>query len=331
MSPDELAALARDTGQQLTADLLRAQTHSAGWADEEIGYALVTRAMDRALARLVTSGCLGKENQLPSGEFWAAAGELLDVSWLQHQARFKPRGYAGDFEMFQRFWRRQCCDHPLGRLFDRYFQGQAAVEAVRGRTELLAAAIVEHCLVCDSPRPFHVASVGCGAAIELALAAQALHAARPGQLRCTLLDLDGDALAHARLRLSPWLAGEQVVAVRENLYRLADQSRAVNLLGGVDFLCCSGLFDYLRDEPAQKMLAFFWQQLSPGGMLMVGNFSPHNPTRAYMEWLGNWYLLYRTAEDLVKLADWAGIPPANFAVSSERLGIDLFLEGRRVC
>ena len=328
-SPDTLAALASEVGERLASDLTCAEKLTSGWADEELGYALVARALDRSLRRLAATGCWGKENQLPSGEFWAATGQLLDVSWLQHRARFKPRGYAGDFEMFDRFWRRECCDHPLGRLFDRYFQAQAAVEAVRGRTELLAAAIVERCLVSDSRRPFRVVSVGCGPAIELVLAARALREVRPDQLQCTLLELDGDALTDARQRLAAWLDAERVVTLRENLYRMADKPRAADLFDGADFICCAGLFDYLPDEPAQKMLRFFWQRLASGGMFMVGNFAPHNPTRAYMEWIGNWYLLYRTADDLVNLARSAGIPQASFHISAERLGIDLFLEARR--
>lgn len=331
LSPDALAALAGAVGERLASELARAKKLTSGWAYEGIGYALVARALDRALSRLAASGCWDKQNQVPSGEFWNAAGELLDVSWLQHRARFKPRGYAGDFEMFDRFWRHECCNHPLGRLFDRYFQAQAAVEAVRGRTELLAAAIVERCLATDSQRPFRVVSIGCGPAIELELAAQALHAVRPDQLQCTLLELDDDALVHARQRLAAWLAAEQVVTLRENLYRLPDKPRAANLLEGADFLCCAGLFDYLPNEPAKKMLNFFWQRLAPGGMLMVGNFAPHNPTRAYMEWLGNWYLLYRTADDLANLARSAGVPEANFNVFAERLGIDLFIEAYRDC
>ncbi|HEX5498007.1 MAG TPA: hypothetical protein VFX03_02230, partial [Thermomicrobiales bacterium] len=49
------------------------------------------------------------------------------------------------------------------------------------------------------------------------------------------------------------------------------------------------------------------------------------PTRAYMEWIGNWYLIYRTSADLERLAAAAGIHPANFAIEAEKLGIDLFL------
>jgi hypothetical protein len=64
-------------------------------------------------------------------------------------------------------------------------------------------------------------------------------------------------------------------------------------------------------------------------MLLVGNFAPHCPTRAYMEWIGNWYLIYRTAADLEALAERAGIPASCRTIGAERLGMDLFLCARR--
>ena len=325
----ELAAVARETGERLVAELERAESLSAGWTDENLGYALLSCAMDRALSDLAATNCWGKDNQLPSGMFWAAAGRLLDVSWLQHRARFKPRGYAGDFEMFERFWQRQCVEHPLGRLFDRYFQGQAAVEAVRTRTEQLAAALVERRLTSPPDRPFHVVSVGCGPAIDIVLALEWLPAARRGQLRLTLLDLDQAALDHARQCLAPLIDSSQIVLLRENLYRLADKPRSADALNGADFLFCTGLFDYLPDDAAAKLLRLFWQRLSDVGTLVVGNFAPHNPTRAYMEWMGNWYLIYRTSAQLDELALAAGLPRGKITLGAERMGIDLFLTATR--
>ncbi|HEV3341343.1 MAG TPA: methyltransferase [Pirellulales bacterium] len=334
MSPDEVAALAREAGRRLVADVDRARALTSDWSAENLGAALISSAMDRALARLASTGCWGKDNQLASGEFWSVAGACLDVSWLQNRARFKPRGYAGDFEMFERFWQRQCCDHPLGRLFDRYFQAQAAVEAVRCRTEQVAAALVEHCLTSErlgrlGERPYHVVSVGCGPAIDVALALAALAAPWSNRLQVTLLDLDELALDHARQRVAAWLAPAQLVAVRENLYRLADRPSSAALLRDADYLICSGLFDYLPDEAAQELLRLFWDQLAPGGTLVVGNFAPHNPTRAYMEWIGNWYLIYRTADELARLAAGAGISQSSFSIGAERLGIDLFVVAER--
>jgi hypothetical protein len=328
MSADEVATLAREAAQRLVADLERARTLTSDWSNESLGLALVGSAMDRCLARLASTGCWDKDNQLPSGVFWSVAGPYLDVSWLQNRARFKPRGYAGDFEMFERFWRRQCCNHPLGRLFDRYFQAQAAVEAVRARTEQIAAALVDHCLTSQRD-PYHVVSVGCGPAIDVGLALDAFPAARRNRLQITLLDLDESALDHARQRLAGRLASQQIIAVRENLYRLADRPGSAALLREADCLICSGLFDYLPDDAAQKLLGLFWAQLATGGTLIVGNFAPHNPTRAYMEWIGNWYLIYRAADELARLAAAAGIPEACVSIGAERLGIDLFVVAER--
>lgn len=333
LSTDELTAVARVTGQRLVDDLQRADVLSLKWRDDKIGYPLLASAMNRALASLAATGCWGKDNQLPSGEFWAAAGSLLDVSWLQHRARFKPRGYAGDYEMFDRFWRRECSEHPLGRLFDHYFQGQAAVEAVRARTEQIAATLIEHCVASPPDRPYHIVSVGCGPAIDVQLAIDALPEARRRRLRITLLDLDESALDHARQRLSPVIDGSHVITLRENLFRLADKPRIADVLGGADFLFCSGLFDYLPDDAAEKMLRLFWRSLSDCGVLVVGNFAPHNPTRAYMEWLGNWYLIYRTAGQLEQLACSVGLSQSSYAIGAERMGVDLFLTatGKKLC
>ena len=72
-----------------------------------------------------------------------------------------------------------------------------------------------------------------------------------------------------------------------------------------------------------------WEGLRPGGMLLVGNFTPHHATRAFMEWFGHWYLLYRTPEQFEQLGLSAGIPRENFYIGAERIGADLFLVARK--
>jgi hypothetical protein len=96
-------------------------------------------------------------------------------------------------------------------------------------------------------------------------------------------------------------------------------------LAGADLIFCTGLFDYLDDPTAAEMLSVLWQQLGAGGQLRVFNFSPVNPTRAYMEWLGNWYLTYRTDSQMQSLAAAAGIPPECCAIGAEPLGVNLFV------
>ena len=148
-------------------------------------------------------------------------------------------------------------------------------------------------------------------------------------MRATLLDLDPAALEYARVRLEPLLPDGRLQLVRENLSRLASRPAAAKSLGQPDFLCCTGLFDYLPDEEAVAMLQLFWSRLAPLGAILVFNFSPRNPSRAYMEWVGNWYLIYRSRRQIAQLARQAAVPAACCSVEAEPLGVNLLLHIRK--
>ena len=130
----ELLANVRDIGRELVDSLL---AHAAPdqWQDNARSYAALEPAVSRALVRLSDLDLWGPQNRLPSNEFWSVAGDLLRHGDLLYHARVKPRGYAGDFEMLEKICFQTVCDHPLGRLLDRFFQNQHAPRAVRrGRT-----------------------------------------------------------------------------------------------------------------------------------------------------------------------------------------------------
>lgn len=343
-----LSSIVRGAAEDLVARLRRAETLTGGFRDDArlLADALVDAALSECTARLAETGVWGQANQLPSSELWQIAGPLLDVGVLEHCARFKPHGYAGDYEMLTRICEGFLCDDPLGRSLDRYFQNQAAPQAVRSRTDQTAAAIVAHCLQRDAGL-YRIVSVGSGPAIDLRRAVAMLPADRRRDVQIALLDLDPDALDFARQgfvdvsnrsernetggngKKHPLLPREAIRCHRANLFRLPKWSGSSDALGRPDVLVASGLFDYLDDGPATAMIAFFWRQLAPGGLLLVGNFAPHNPTRAYMEWIGNWYLTYRTPDQLERLGREAGIPPDCLKIGAERLGVDLFLIGRK--
>ncbi|MBA4018127.1 MAG: hypothetical protein C0483_13225 [Pirellula sp.] len=319
-SASDIEVAVRAAAEALVAEL-RMVEQSADQDDRQL---LVDGALDRCLAKLAAIGVVGKENQGPSQTLWKVAGDLLLRGDLQWRARSKPRGYAGDFEMQSDFWNRRECDDPLGRLFDRYFLRQQAVEAVRARMELVADAIAARCAA-SRDAEFHVVSIGSGPGIDMEQAALKLSTEDRSRLRFTLVDIDEQALDAARLRLEVVVAPAQVRTCRENLARLTRGRRGADTIAGCDVLVCSGLFDYLEEPEAAAMLRLFAAALRPGGALYAGNFAPHCTSRAYMEWIGNWYLIYRTADDMQRLAAAADLPAASTQIVAERTGADLFL------
>ncbi len=326
--PNGWLGYARSAAEQLVTDLDRARQFTGQWADTKLTEVLVDAALSASLHRLAETGCWGEANRLPSQEFWRVAGSLLELGSLQRHARLKPRGYAGDYQMLHWIWTDYCCDHPLGWAFDRYFQRQAAPQAVRCRTQQIAVALVAHCLQAEAPK-YRVVSVGSGPATDISQALAVLPENRRPSLQATLLDLDPEALEFSQRQVTPLLRPGALRCLRENLFRLPQNPNVENLLGTPDFLICSGLFDYVPDETATAMLRLFWRRLAEGGVLLVGNFAPHNPTRAYMEWIGNWYLTYRTGSDMERLAAGAGISQGRFSVGAEALGVNLILIVRK--
>ena len=261
---------------------------------------------------------------MPSGELWRIAGQLLKTGSLQYHARTKPRGYAGDYEMIARIVEKKSCTHPLGAAFDHFFLSQAAPQAVRHRTDLAAGAIAE-CFYRAGHEDYQVVSFGAGPAIDLERFLRLVPHGQRSAIGITLFDIDPEALDHAKSRLHTHLAAGQLVHHRENIFRMPERSTQQLVFPAAHFILCTGLFDYLSDVAASQMLAFLHRHLEPNGTLMVGNFAPHNPTRTYMEWIGNWYLIYRDAAALLRVADAAGIESDRRQVVAEPLGVNLFL------
>ena len=325
---DQAARMVAAAAAQLDSSLQSAKLATGDWQDEMLASALVEMAVADCLGRLTETGLWGPENRLPSHHLWKIAGPWLETGWLQRRAREKPLGYAGDYELLTRIVQEECISDPLGRLFDRYFQQQAAPMAVRNRTTLAAMLLATDCLA-KAPADYPVVGFGCGPGLEIRRGIEILPQEVRPRVEVTLLDLDAASLAAAAQSIAAVTTPDQVRVHRENLPRLAGHARATELIGCPQLLICLGLFDYLEADAAERLLRLFWDQLAPGGSLLVANFMPTHATRAYMEWIGNWYLTYRTLGQLEHLAERAGIPPDRRRIGVEATGSDLLLWARK--
>lgn len=79
---------------------------------------------------------------------------------------------------------------------------------------------------------------------------------------------------------------------QENLIYLALGRRQLNL-PPQDLVYSIGLIDYFNDQLVVK-LADAHQILRPGGRLVLGNFHPSNPSKAFMDYVLDWRLLHRS-------------------------------------
>ena len=88
---------------------------------------------------------------------------------------------------------------------------------------------------------------------------------------------------------------------------------------GFDLAYAAGLFDYLSDEVSCRLIERMLACLRPGGRLLIGNFTPVNWGRSYMEAFMDWHLIHRTLQQLRDLGRRAS---QRFEIALERVSTD---------
>jgi SAM-dependent methyltransferase len=86
----------------------------------------------------------------------------------------------------------------------------------------------------------------------------------------------------------------------------------------------AGLFDYFNDNLFKRTIRKLSKLLKPNGRMVIGNFSPDNPSHGYME-LCNWKLIHRSKQHLQQLARECGFHDRQIRIEQEPEGINLFL------
>lgn len=254
----------------------------------------------------------------------------LRESLFLRRAMDKPMGYAGDYEMMNMLYR----DHAEGSSFfawlmNAYGINVRAATAVRNRRTLLSEAIVEALEGSDSER-VRIASVGCGPAHEI----QRLLEQRPHlgkKLEIVLIDQEPRSIAFCERMLAPLIPATGVKAhvVKESIRKLIAHPSLQTALGTCDLIYSAGLFDYLDEKPFVHLAQTLLSSLSERGHLLIGNFATGQPSRWFMEYCSEWFLIHRTPEQLLSLGEAAGASRDAMSIMAEPAGINLFLDVRR--
>ena len=72
---------------------------------------------------------------------------------------------------------------------------------------------------------------------------------------------------------------------------------------GFDLIYAGALFDHANDHEASDLLDGLAQRLGPGGRLIIGNWTPENHGRGYMEGMMGWGVHHRREMDLERLSN----------------------------
>ena len=150
------------------------------------------------------------------------------------------------------------------------------------------------------------------------------------RLDVALIDQEDRVITFCERTLGPLAArsGMRLHLIRESVRRLLTSRQLSATLGKRDLIYSAGLFDYLNPRSFKALITSLYEALAPGGQLLVGNVATHNPTRWFMEYCLDWFLIHRSGAELLALAADLRPVPGDLAVESEPLGVNLFLRIR---
>lgn len=246
----------------------------------------------------------------------------------------KPLGYAGDYEMMNMIHRNE----PEGvTLFARAMHllllSQWSGVSVRNRVVHLKDNLVTETLrVVNLRRRARFLNIGCGPAREAQYFLRDYPLADHADF--TMLDFDDETLTYTGGVLNS-LCREHgrrseitmlKMSVRQLLKRCVQNSTP--LTGQpYDVIYCAGLFDYLSDATIRSLVQLLYRNVSPGGTLVVANMDDCQPFRNFIEFVLDWYLIFRTGP---QMAGFAPVGAEDYArVAADPTGCNVFLHLRK--
>ena len=243
------------------------------------------------------------------------ASQFIDIVYT------KPRGYAGDFETINMIYEnRPTGDGRIGPLVDRWILGEPHCSATRQRRGTVSAHIAR--LLAASPPEANllVTSLAVGPGREFF---DALELDRRGQVHITGVDIDPDSLNFVAERASAVGVLPRIRLVQGNIIRMATGKAPIEL-PPQHLVYSIGLMDYLQEPVVVKCLDWMFDILEPGGEAIIGNFDSRNPTKAFMDYIGEWVLIHRTPEDLRRIFAQSKFGERLVEVTADTTDIQLF-------
>ena len=248
-----------------------------------------------------------------------------------HRTYTKPLGYGGDYVMVNMMLENRVQGaNVYAKIIDAAHLRAPPAVAHRNRISMLVEVLrAEAQRVASRGRPLRVLNVGCGPAAEV----ERLIRDDPLSESCEfdLLDFSEETICYARDRISQVTRDTgrepKLKFIHKSVHELLRDAHKASesTPPRYDLIYCAGLFDYLQDGVCKRVMELFCRQAEEGGLVLVTNVHPSNPSRYNMEHVLEWHLVYRDESAMLRLVPTG----ANGDTRTDPTGINVFLEVRK--
>jgi SAM-dependent methyltransferase len=255
-----------------------------------------------------------------------------EPSAVNKQIYRKPLGYPGDYIVMNYIYDYYGNDKYLGersldKLINNYTCNVPFSKSNIVRKEFFKNKIEEIVNKCNGAR---ILSVGSGPARELF---ELIEEGKINKkLTFTCLDLEQRVLEFVKEKFEKLEHKNkeliEITYLHRNILELIKNKGLGDALINQDLVYASGLFDYLRERFASRLIKELFNLLKKNSSLFICNASAENYShRAYYEFLGDWVMIYRTKQELISwtkdLANTAEVKFENQSNSTNYLFLNI--------
>lgn len=242
----------------------------------------------------------------------------------------KPLGYAGDYEMVNMMLRNPYeGSSSFAKLLNFTLLNTEPVVAHRNRIDYLLGKLRSECARNAAKGKTRVLNLACGPALEVQRFLRDCPESDLAEI--DMLDFNGETLEYTRESLAQTRAAAgrrtQLRYIQRSVHQLLRSAPqgGEDQFTGYDLVYCAGLFDYLSQRVCKRMVELFCTMVNPGGTVIVTNVATCNPSKAWMEYVMEWNLVYRDENEMMDLIP-EGLKLDNTTVSADPTGVNLMLE-----
>ncbi|MFA5410595.1 MAG: class I SAM-dependent methyltransferase [Candidatus Omnitrophota bacterium] len=225
----------------------------------------------------------------------------------------KPYGYAGDFKIIEDIYQNNPSTTGFDRLWDNYFQQLATPFSIRERKEDFKKIIFDF-MNKNRNKDIHIMNLASGPAREIKESLEFDSNKLFSKVTFDCCDFDATAIDYAKQLLGNV---KNVNFFQKNAIRLAlKKDIKEEIPCDYDLIYSTGLFDYLDARVATRLIGNLKKLLKKDGMLVISSAAEkyNNPSAGWMEWVAEWYLIYRTVAEFKKIFLDAGFSSKNLEI-----------------
>ncbi len=231
----------------------------------------------------------------------------------------KPFGYAGDFKIIDDIYQNNPSTSGFDRLFDNYYQMSSICVAVRNRKEDFKRLIVSF-INQRKGSPLRIMNLGSGPCRELKEIFSSNSLVNKDAI-FDCYDNEVKALEYSKALLNGF---SRVNFIKENALKIAVTKDVTSVIKKrYDFIYTMGVVDYFNRRICVRIVRNLKKLLKRSGVLVISNVRDKysNPSVHFMEWAGDWNLIYKSDEDFKRIFTESGFKEEELKTQYEQQGI----------